>query len=408
MASASDSGDDRLHAVVVPDAPVLRARKIVNVRELIRFELESLSVSLPSHKRVHSFDVTMEPLPRTAEGTVHRGEIIQRCRMGQLRLRPESGGPADDHIAGIVALVQASVRPGIVVRPDSNLELDLELDSLDRVELLASLEERFGTRIPDGVAQTAFLVREIAEAFRGARAATERPARPWASLLEVEEPDAELRALLRPRPLTALIVYGFVRLFVRSLVRPRVDGLEHLPQHGPFILTPNHHTYIDPLVVECVLPFRVFRQLFFVGAAEYFQTRVTAWLARALNIVPVDPDANLLTAMRAGAFGLTHGKVLMLFPEGERSIDGSVKTFRKGAAILSQHLAVPIVPVAINGLFEIWPRNRPLDWKRLLPWSRHRTSLRFGAPIDAPAPGSSYANHTEAIRAAVEDMWLTA
>jgi long-chain acyl-CoA synthetase len=392
----------------VPDAAVLRARKIVNVRELIRFELESLSVALPSHKRVHSFDVTMEPLPRTVAGTVQRAEMVHRCRTGQLRIRPGSGLPADGHIASIVAVVQAGVRPGIAVHPDSNLELDLELDSLDRVELLASLEQRFGKRIPDGVAQTAFLVRDIAEALRGAAATSERSTRPWASLLETEQPDAELRALLRPRLLIALIVYGFVRLFVRSLVRPRVEGLEHLPPHGPFILTPNHHTYIDPLVVECALPFRIFRRLFFVGATEYFETPLTAWLARALNIVPVDPDANLLRAMRAAAFGLKHGKVLLLFPEGERSIDGTVKPFRKGAAILSQHLNVPIVPVAINGLFELWPRGRSFAWKHLLPWSGHRTSLRFGAPISARACEGSYADHTETVRAAVEKMWLTA
>ena len=60
-------------------------------------------------------------------------------------------------------------------------------------------------------------------------------------------------------------------------------------------------------------------------------------MAGALNL-PVDPDANLVPAMKAGAFGLAHGKILMLFPEGERSIDGTVKRFKKGAPILAQHL----------------------------------------------------------------------
>ena len=398
---------ERLHALVVPDVRVLRERRIVNVRELIRFEIEGLSLSLPAHQRLPGFDVTMEPLPRSSSGSLNRREIVDRHASRRLRTGLDADTRVDDHLRRMVTVVQALVGPKVQVRPDSNLELDLGLDSLERVELLASLEQRFRVKIPDDVAHAAFRVCDVAEAFRGA-AETECGEPIWPLLLAVKEPDAALRALLRPRTLTALLVYGLVRSVVGSLVRPRVRGLEHLPRSGPFIISPNHQSYIDPLVVECVLPFAVFRELFFVGAAEYFETRLAAWLARALNIVPVDPDSNLLTAMQAGAFGLKHGKVLMLFPEGERSIDGSVRTFRKGAAILSQQLNVPIVPVAINGMFEIWPRSRPLDWRRLLPWSGHRVSVRFGAPLGAPKPDTPCAEHAAALRAAVEDMWLTA
>jgi long-chain acyl-CoA synthetase len=407
VADSAEPSNERLHAVVVPDMTVLRERKIVNVRELIRFELEGLSLSLPVHKRVARFDVTMEPLPRTTAGVLDRGAIVEQHLTGQPRRRNEPDARIDNHLRRIVTAVQDVVGPQVPVRPDSNLELDLGLDSMERVELLARLEQRFGAKIPDDVANTAFHVRDVADVFRGATE-TERHDAVWPALLDVKEPDAALRALLHPRTLTACLVYGLVRIVIGSLVRPRVQGLAHVPRTGPFIICPNHQSYVDPLVVECVLPFGVFRQLFFVGAAEYFETPLKRWLARALNIVPVDPDSNLLTAMRAGAFGLKHGKVLMLFPEGERSIDGSVKRFRKGAAILSQHLSVPIVPAAINGMFEIWPRNRPLDWRRLLPWSGHVVSVRFGAPIGAPKSGSSHAEHTDAVRAIVEDMWLTA
>ncbi len=407
LAGATSSAGQPLHAVVVPDAAVLRVRRIVNVRELIRFELEGLSISLPAHKRVLGFDVTMEPLPRTSSGLLNRGEILERYVNRRVRVRQPADARIDGHLRRIVTIVQGVVGPQAHVRPDSNLELDLGLDSLDRVELLALLEQRFGMKIPDDLAGSAFLVRDVADAFRGA-VETERSEPLWPLLLDTNEPGAELRAILRPRTLTAVLVYGLVRLFVGSLVRPRVEGLEHLPRRGPFIISPNHQSYVDPLVVECVLPFDVFRRLFFVGAAEYFDSRLTRRLAGALNIVPVDPDANLLTAMQAGAFGLKHGKVLMLFPEGERSIDGSVRSFGKGATILSRHVIVPIIPVAIKGMFEIWPRSRPLDWRRLLPWSRHRVSVRFGASLGPPNPETPCADHAAALRAAVEELWITA
>jgi long-chain acyl-CoA synthetase len=400
---------ERLHAIVVPDLEVLRERRIVNTTELIRFELEGLSVSLPAHKRVLGFDVSIEPLPRTTTGKMKRHEIARERAASKdvaYERRDDAEAISEPHLARVVDLVRKIVRRGVAVRPDSNLELDLGLDSMERVELLALLEQRFGMRVPEAVAQSAVTVRDLAEALRGA---TEQDVEagdlPWATLLEVEDPGPEVRALTRRRTIVAPLLFILVRILVRLLVRPRVSGLEHVPGRGPFIISPNHQSYLDPFVLVGVLPYRTFRQLFFVGAAEYFMTRPTAWLARQVNIVPVDPDANLLTAMQAGAFGLRSGKVLVLFPEGERSIDGGVKKFKKGAAILSHHLGVPIVPVAVSGVFEIWGRNRPLNWRTLLPWSGHRARLRIGPALDLE--GTSYVDQTAKLRSTVEQLWFS-
>ena len=116
------------------------------------------------------------------------------------------------------------------------------------------------------------------------------------------------------------------------------------------MISPNHQSYLDPALLVGSLPFRTFRRLFFVGASEYFETPWRRRLARMANVVPIDPDANLLRALRAGVAGLRHGLVLMLFPEGERSPDGSPRHFKKGAAIAAMQTKVPIVPVAIHGL----------------------------------------------------------
>jgi 1-acyl-sn-glycerol-3-phosphate acyltransferase len=122
-----------------------------------------------------------------------------------------------------------------------------------------------------------------------------------------------------------------------------------------------------------------------------------------VNIIPVDPDANLVTAMRAGAAGLRLGKALIIFPEGERSIDGELKPFRKGSAILSGSLGVPIVPVALDGIFTLWPRSRPFQWHRLLPWRREPVHVRFGPPLTVP-PGE-YTEGTAALRSSVDGLF---
>ena len=108
--------------------------------------------------------------------------------------------------------------------------------------------------------------------------------------------------------------------------------------------------------------------------------------------------------MKAGAFGLAHGKILMLFPEGERSIDGTVKKFKKGAPILAQHLGVPIVPVALKGIYEWWPRNQSINWALLAPWSGHRAAIEIGEPMTL-AETANYTDSATALRERVNAMW---
>jgi 1-acyl-sn-glycerol-3-phosphate acyltransferase len=99
---------------------------------------------------------------------------------------------------------------------------------------------------------------------------------------------------------------------------------------------------------------------------------------------------------------LQHGRVLVLYPEGERSIDGTPKTFKKGAAILSIHLQVPIVPVAIEGFHEAWPRGK--SFQRFAP-----LRIRFGDPIHPPAESEAsekaYEELTTELKARVVAMW---
>jgi long-chain acyl-CoA synthetase len=187
----------------------------------------------------------------------------------------------------------------------------------------------------------------------------------------------------------------------------QLSGVEHLPASGAYIIAPNHQSFFDPFLLCSSLPFGVFKQLFFVGAVEYFETDIARWFARTANLVPVDPDSNLVPAMLAGAFGLHHGKVLVLFPEGERSIDGTVKKFKKGAPILAQHLHVPVVPVAIAGVHQLWPRNRGINWRLVWPWSGHRVRIAIGKPITF-AEDADYNDSARRLRDRVDELWQQA
>ncbi|HWQ02898.1 MAG TPA: AMP-binding protein, partial [Candidatus Nitrosotenuis sp.] len=412
IAPPGEPAAERLHAVVVPDFEVMRQRKVLNAKEVLRFEIESLSVQLPSHKRVLSYEIWNEELPRTTTRKLKRFQIAARVNAERLSREAASGETAaagagramreEDEawaarpeVARALAVIHEAARHKAAIHPDANIELELGLDSMERVELLTHLEQLFGAQVPDEVSHRIYTVRELVEAVLAAAsggascadAAQSRDA--WGRLLnELPTDDPVLNNLLKPKPLFSLVEFLALKMFYAwawLFLGFRVRGREHLPASGPFLLCPNHQSYLDAFLLIGALPFRVIRKMFFVGASEYFATPLRRWLASEVNIVPVDPDTNLMKAMQSGAFGLRNGLILILFPEGERSIDGKIKKFKKGAAILSLHLGAPMVPVALEGAYEIWPRGKGFQWSAIL-HSRARPPLRltFGEPIPAP------------------------
>ena len=407
-----------LFAVVVPNMDLLRQRKIVNAGDLLRFEMEGLAHGLPAHKRVLGYDIWFEPLPRTPADAIDRLDVEQRARERQEIAsgnRDASISAADrewmsgSHPASVLTIIRARMRREAHLFPDANLEIDLGFDSLERVELMIELEQRAGVNVPQQAAAEIFTVRQLVTAFGTDGVETSRvesPVESWATLLRDLPPasDPILSGLLEKRPMAAPVLSMLARVIRALLFRVELTGVDNLPSTGAYIISPNHQSYLDPFMLCSRLPFGIFRNLFFVGAVEYFETPLTQWFARIANLVPVDPDSNLVPAMQAGAFGLAHGKTLVLFPEGERAIDGTVKKFKKGAPILAQHMRVPIVPVAIKGVFEIWPRGRSFNWRLLKPWSRHRVRIMIGAPMSIAESADSDQAVIE-LRDRVEKMW---
>jgi long-chain acyl-CoA synthetase len=279
---------------------------------------------------------------------------------------------------------------------------------MQRIELLVELEQELGGDVEDSRLAEIYTVRELVEAVRessdGARDRGQT-FRGWKSILHEPPDDPEILGLVRPRPLAERFWYLLTRvvlLLAQDRFHLRVSGLEKLPARGPYIICSNHQGFLDPVILMSAIPWHIFQKLFAVGTSEIFGAGFMRMLARWLRVVVLDPDANLVPAMRAGAFGLQRGFVLMLYPEGERSIDGTPKVFRKGAAILSIHMQAPIVPLAIEGFYEAWPRG-----KRFFKFAPLR--MKFGdviyPPLESDASEAAYEKLTAQLRERVVAMW---
>ena len=423
-----DPSSERLHAVVVPDFDVLKERKIVNAKEVIRFDVEGLSAHLASTKRIGSYEIWQDALPRTTTRKLKRFEIEKRVReaqgeaQGKAKADAELPGarplsaedsawldqPQVQRALGIIR--EASRTRPQLIRPGDNLELDLGLDSMQRVELLVALEQELGGDVEESRLAEIYTVRDLVEAVRQSAAAGKSPSARaqlagWKTLFEAETKDPEVLELVRPRPVAEMLWFGFsrlLRIFADDRFHLQVTGIENLPAQGPYIISSNHQSYLDPAILGSVLPWAVFRNSFAVGTSEIFGSGFMRRLARWLRVVVVDPDANLVSAMRAGAFGLRHGRILILYPEGERSIDGTPRIFKKGAAILSIHLQAPVVPVAIEGFHDAWPRGQA--FQKFVP-----LKIAFGEAISTPpesqASEEAYAKLTAEVKARVVKMW---
>jgi long-chain acyl-CoA synthetase len=425
-----DPTSERLHAVVVPNFERLRERKIVNSKEAVRVDIEALSHKIASTKRLGGYDIWQEELPRTTTRKLKRFQIEKTVR----ELKQDHGGDSDigaekpltpltgdeqswlerEDVKRALIIVRESSResslnrPG-ALRPTHNLELDLGLDSMQRVELLTALEQQLAGEVPESQLAEIYSVRDLVDAVlasagRGEGHAT-AAAPPWSAILSEPVTDPEVLALARHNTFAEVFFFllgKLIYLFALDRFHLKMRGLENLPEKGPYLICPNHQSYVDPLVMAGALPWRLFRNTFALGTSDIFGKGFLRRLARWLRVVVLDPDANLVPAMRAGAFGLSQGHILVLYPEGERTDDGTPRLFRKGAAILSIHAQAPIVPVAIEGFYEAWPRHKKFPRFTDL-------QLVFGQPIQPPplreASEAAYDRLTSELKSRVVAMW---
>ncbi len=401
--NAQHSGAEKLAAIVVPDFEYLKQSKVANSKEAIRYALDNLGRDLPEYQRVRDYIIRAEPLPRTGSRKIKRFELKKELESGvtnghandekDWELSAEDQAYLESPIAKtVVSIIKANTVDVDVIHPSMNLEIDLGLDSLARAEAFAATEHAFSTEFSGDAAAEALTVRDVIELVTKNSPLTESQLDTvsaddaefsWSTILSTANDESqipELHKALDNRPVflaIAFTAYKFFNLFCRVFMQLEVHGIENLrSMKRPFLICPNHQSFLDPFVLCSSYPFEFFKNTFHVGASEFFQSRLMGWIAQMLHVVPVDPDTQLMKAMKASAIGLKRGRILNIYPEGERAYDGNLHKFKKGAAILATELDLPIVPVAIDGLHKVWARR---SW-RIRP---AKVKIKIGAPFYA-------------------------
>jgi long-chain acyl-CoA synthetase len=374
---------ESLHALIVPDMEYAKKEKIGNIQEFLRWEINNVSLRIPQYSRIRGFTLYPEPLPKTPLGKFRRFMIKELIKAGgkEQRTKTEDNDLIRDETGRrVIECIKPLLKEQIPIEGKDNLELDLGLDSLARIELVVALEKAFSTKLPESFAseiQTVEeIVRRIKEYETGKEKEVEKIAR-WKDIIGKEPGLKDRRKIgLYHNFLERLaIIFGLptLKVIFKIFFKLKVKGLQNLPDKGPYIITPNHASYIDGFAIVAALPSRLFWNLYSIGWQAYF-TGPFGLFARLAHVIPIDRETYLQKALQMATYVLRKGKSLQVFPEGGRSYDGELMEFKKGVGILALELNLPVVPAYIEGSFDVLPRGK--KWPKF-----HEVRITFGRPM---------------------------
>ncbi len=371
----------RLAALVVPDVTAIRRSGSEDLNEVVRDELARASKRLRPHERVSDYRISLDSLPRTSLGKIkrhllanlfdHAGKSADLKDVNESALSESDRSLLSSATARAVVETLRQLAPERAVTPDADLQVDLGIDSLAWVSLTLELE-RQGVYLDEAAIGRLTTVRSLLEATVQAQEQS------FARDGEGPIPAQQLR-WLEPAGLLlqclGVLLRWVNRSILRSVFRLRVTGVDRLPVAGPFVLTPNHASFLDVFALAAALPSRVLVETYWAGTVDYlFNSRLRRTFSRMAHVFPIDPAKSPVSSLLMGAEVLRRGRVLAWFPEGRISPDGRLQPFMAGIGRLVQEPGWLVVPVHIGGTFQAWPRDRRFP----RPWP---LTVEFGEPV---------------------------
>ena len=174
-------------------------------------------------------------------------------------------------------------------------------------------------------------------------------------------------------PLLYKAIHTVLPPILTALYRPWVEGAEHIPTDGPAILASNHLSFLD----HFFLPAYVDRPIFFLGKSDYF-SGWQRYFFENVGVMPVNREGGNAgeASLKKGLEILGEGKLLGIYPEGTRTPDGRLYRGKTGPVRMSIRSGVPIIPVAMVGVFEIMPPGAKF------PKLSGRVGVKIGKPLD--------------------------
>ena len=369
-------------------------KKIIHVKTIVARANETLA----EYQRMRTWFVWLEEdFPRSSTQKPRRNVIrdaVEAALRGQ--------GLANGASPLSELLTRITGRAAQNLTPDANLESGLGLSSLERVELLGALEDRYQVDLSETKFANATTVGDLEKLLQGTHGKRREFHYPrWA----LRWPTTWLRLAAH---------YLLARPAVFLLGWPRVTGRENLRGvRGPLLVVSNHVADVDVGFIQTALPARIRHKLAIATGGEALEVLRSpvpdrSWFGRIydrvqwtsgvalLNLFPLPRQSGFRKSFAYAGEAVDRGYSVLVFPEGKLTQDGELSPFRTGVGLLANNLRIAILPMRIDGLFEIKHAGKKFAPPR-------KIQVRIGRPVQF-APESDPEEIARALQEAVENL----
>ena len=335
----SEKGDyDEVHAFVV-------AERNADKKE-IEAQISAINADVPQNMRIYKTHFVNE-IPRTSLQKPKRyilKQIAKDERLGKTHTAQKTKTDDNSLLSQLISIIaKIANAPENEIDEDTKIFTDLAIDSLSAVDLAMEIESTYKVNVESAYTKEMTVSDLLSAIENGSQVTKESVAH---SIYPQEKTERDYN------------IFAKFRSFAKFCFNINVKNAENLPMDKGFIICPNHVTKIDYLFVSTALPKERFMKLCCMAKIELFRKDAfSKQLIKSTGMVPVDRGGMNLNTMNSIKAKLKEGWCVLIHPEGTRSEDGIFRKIKSGASVLALDTNVPVVPVYINGAYELFPKN---------------------------------------------------
>ncbi|HUI93164.1 MAG TPA: AMP-binding protein [Chitinivibrionales bacterium] len=387
--SAKVKGKEIAAALILPSQKVRRNHTLSEAAEVVRNEVLRLGRDLPSYKKITDFAVVYDPLPRTTTKKLKKHELrelyysLKESDEGRTKKQAVSAAEsslmatAEYKSIAMLAAKTANLNESAQLPPFFNLELELGLDSMKKLDFLSLTERRFSIVFSDddlvrletlGDVYTA--VMDQLSAAKGAETIDDIKQRIVGSTQPAPYPAKGAAVFTNALP-------AITHAASSMLWNVTASGNVGVPEAGtPVIFCANRQSVLDPLWVMYSLPPAVRKKTFIIGGRDLLPVLLHASLSG--NIVPVKREGDVAAILRASIAVLKDGNNLLVFPESGQTKTGELRKFKSGIGLLMLSINATVLPVRVRGTFAVWPLG---GFPKFFIGKKASPTITFGQPL---------------------------
>ena len=345
--------NNHLLALVYPDFKLIKERSITNITETLKWDIiDSYNINAPAYRKILEIKIVKDEFPKTKLGKLRRfmlKDILKNLEDGGENAHKERPEDPESKTREFQTLAQyIKEEKGENIYPDSHIEIDLGLDSLDIIQLNSFIEKTFGFKIKEEETVDLKVIKDICEYIRKNSKEYHLEKINWSEILK--------ESIDYPLPSSNMI--WLTKIFFAPILKfylgLKIKGIEKLSKE-PRIIICNHESFIDAFAVQRLFKGDMLKNTYYFAIKKHFDKAGLRFMANHGNIILMDINENLKESLQISAEVLKEGKNLVIFPEGARTRDGKLQDFKKFFGILSKELNIPVTVLGIEGAYESMP-----------------------------------------------------